>query len=260
LSILFIPLFANAEVLGISDLGLCHPKYDYKGFILQFSGSPVIVSGWLDNTFNPKGCPNAKKLMSAKKPLVLRVHILNSPGLRNKRLELHEIHAGLSRSQLDKKIRSVSPDVIIPFSQRLQRLRDLLSKRKGPMVLFLSPCLECDLSKPARVTFLMLTSLYFPNAILVDNPLKGSCVSGVVCERHGDENSGGIVDLDGIPLTEVNIKLWKRHTKAKYIRYAWLPCNNGLKKGQKWVPPTKRVNFCSAKERKLLKNFLLMKG
>ncbi len=257
LSILFIPFLANAEIQGVSDLGLCHPQYNFKGLREQFKGSPVIATGFLDNTFNPKGCPNLDRLLRLKKKIILRIHVINSPGLRNKRLEPHEIHAGVSRSKLDSQVRKLHPAFVSKYAARLNALNAQLSKRQGNIQLLVSPCLECDLSKPARMNLLMLTNLHMPNAILVDNPLKGSCVSGVLCERHGDTKSGDILDLDGISLSEVNINLWRKKTKAKYLRLAWQPCNNGLKKGQEWVPPTKRKNFCNQKQIQLSRKFLL---
>ncbi len=255
--ILFTFELAAAEVLGISDLGLCHPKMDYSRFISQFEGQPVIVTGWLDNTFNKNGCPNAVRLMTEPRPMIARVHILNGPGLRNKRLEKHEIHYPLTIDRLDKKIKKMHPDIIAPFIQRLLTLQALFASRTGETTLFISPCLECDLSNESRRILLTLARQAFPTALLVDNPLKQKCMSGFICEKHGDKNTpAGILDLDGKPLTDVNIKAWKKSTKAKYLRYAWLPCNNGLKIGEEWKPPTKRKSFCQPKDRSALKAFL----
>lgn len=253
---LLFPALAWAEYRGISELGLCHPRNKWGQVKKQFSGAPVIVTGWLDNTFNAAGCPNAQKLMLSPKKKIVRVHIMNGPGLRNKRLEPHEIHFGYTKSGLDKKIRQRNPEFLARYIGRLEAVRAITDTHRGKLKLYLSPCLECDFSKPARKVLLEQAGLVFPEATLVDNPLKGSCVSGVLCERHGPDKRGDIVDLDGISLDVVNVKKWAKTVRPVRLRYAWKPCNNGLKQGQKWLPPTKRKNFCKAEDRAQFRAFL----
>lgn len=249
------PLQGFSQVRGISELGFCHPRVEYKKFAEQFVKQKRIVTGWLDNTFNPHGCPNAIKLMKAKRPVILRIHILNFPGLRNKRLEKHEVHYGYSREKLDSAIRHKNQKIIGKYVDRLNKLKKLVETRKGALTLYVSPCLECDLSKAARKILSQVTLSVLPQAYLVDNPSKGSCLKNSICERHGDRTDGDILDLDGLPLYSANIPKWVKHSPNAMIRFGWLPCNNGLGLGP-WVPPTKRAHFCDEEERKTLNAFL----
>lgn len=179
LATLLLAIGAMAESnRGSSDLGLCSKNYSYSNFIRSFNDSKVIRTGWLDNTFNARGCPNAERLIRESKPLDLRIHILNGPGLRNQRLERHEIHYGYTLASLERAIKRNDPRFIRKFRARLLRLKSLLAKRRGEMSVMISPCLECDLSKPQRLKLLRETARVFPAYPLVDNPLRDTCLRG----------------------------------------------------------------------------------
>jgi len=254
---LTFPFLSWAKPLsGTSEIAFCHKDNSYSSFIRQFEKQKRIVTGWLDNSFNKKGCPNAEKLMKAKRPVVIRVHILNGPGLANKRLEKHEIHYGLSKSRLDSKIRNKNQAFLSKYRKRLYKLKSILDLRtKGALTVFVSPCLECRLSKQARKVLVDETLQVLPFVYPVDNPLTESCIKGVICERHGDKAST-ISDMDGLSFFDANLAKWKKATKNSLMRLVWLPCHNGLGGTGPWVPPTKRTRWCSPTERDLVRAYL----
>lgn len=255
-AILFPRLLLALPLTGVSEIAFCHKDNHYKSFISQFEREKRIVTGWLDNTFNPQGCPNAEILMKAKRPVVIRVHILNGPGMNNKRLEKHEIHYGLSRDRLDSKIRHENKAFLSKFRARLYTLKQLLDLRtKGALTVFVSPCLECKLSKAARKVLLEEIAVALPFAYLVDNPASGSCLKGFICERHG-ELAGDISDMDGSSFFDLNIDTWEAKTKNSVLRFVWLPCHNGLGGAGPWVPPTKRHRWCNGAERDAIRAYL----
>lgn len=244
---------------GSSDLGLCAKHYSYSNFILSFKDSNVIRTGWLDNTFNARGCPNAETLMREVKPLDLRIHILNGPGLRNQRLERHEIHAGHTVASLERAIKRTDPRFMRKFKARLLRLKSLLAKRRGEMSVAISPCLECDFRKPQRLRLLRETAKVFPGYALVDNPLRDSCLTGYLCETHNRRRKADIYDVDGNSFSVSASLEWAKEKQAARSFYFWMPCKNGRLDGQRWIPPTKRTNFCGLKENKEI-NFLIRAG
>jgi len=232
---------------GSSDLGLCSKHYRYEDFISTFRHASVIRTGWLDNTFNAHGCPNAEKLLLEPRPLDLRVHIINGPGLRNGRLEAHEIHAGSTIKTLSKRIERGDTKFLNKFRTRLRKLKELVDRRPENLTLLISTCLECDFAKPQRRKLLREASRFFPARTLVDNPLSDSCLSGFLCEKHGISGRGDILDLDGDIVSTQDAANWARSHKRNRATYLWKECKNGFLPGESWKPPTKRTHFCTEK-------------
>lgn len=238
---------------GVSSLGFCHSKYNYDKFMSQFDGATVIRAKLLDNTFNPSGCPNLERLMLEPKPLDLEIHVYNNNCKKHARCERHEIWNAYSLAQLNQKIPANDQDVINQFRHRLLLLKTLLDKRGNrPMRLHMSPCLECQLGKPAREVLLKKIKETIPKAIPVDNPLTDSCLPGYPCEKHNFNAAVGsqIVDLDGTDYDGGDQrKFGSDHINADLV-YGWKTCNNGLKPKEAWRVPTSRSNFCSDRDTK----------
>ena len=103
-----------------------------------------------------------------------------------------------------------------------------------PVKLFVSPCLECDLSDAARKIMLEYVRPMFTGATLVDNPHGSRCLPGYACEVHGAKNAGRgqLVDLDGEDYDSIDSRGFGNNNTDAEMALAWKLCNNGLKKGE----------------------------
>lgn len=259
LALMLFALPSFADNRGVSNLGLCHRNFTYDAIRQQFKHASVIRTKYLDNTFNPRGCGNLTLLLQETKPLDLTTVILNGPGLRNNRLEKHEIHYGYSISALDKAIRSRNEKFLSKFRSRLTLNAGHLNTRSGITVHRVNPCLECDLSPAARKILIEETRKVFPNSIIIDNPYNQPCIPGLVCEKHGSAANPPrpkIVDLDGEDYDSILPFSWaSRHLNAEAV-FAWKFCNNGLDRKQPWRPPTQRNAFCGQRDNLDLQYFV----
>lgn len=225
---------------GVSFLGLCHPEFSCRGVLETFRGRP-IVTGWLENSFG-ESCECGERILRQRKEKVLRVHIANSPCLRNRRCGKHEIFAGETVASADRKVRRRNPRLLKKYSDTVERLAARVAQARGGLTLYVSPCLECDLSASARRVLFRITQDVLPNAILVDSVYNHACLLGKVCEKHGDKPGlirPCIADLDGIDGKAVDLKAYRRATMACDIRYYWEPWLNCIRSGG-FVEPSER--------------------
>lgn len=257
---LSVASFSISENRGVSHLGFCHKNYDCELFMESFKGSPVIRTGWLDNTFNPEGCKCLPKLQTTKKGVEVRVHIVNGPGLRNRRLERHEIHWGRSIAGLERDVLRGNMSFLARFDKRAEIVRNQLDSIIMLEKCYVSPVLESDFGRQARLKLLRRTRKLFPKCHIVDNPLKAPCISGFICEKHGDfvpPQRPYIADLDGLDLYETYGTYYAQVHENALINFGWKYCNNLNVKGEKFVPPTKRKKSCDSTRTKQLNDFVI---
>jgi hypothetical protein len=234
---------ARAQNVALSYLGMCHPKWPCEKSIQAFDGLPVIRFGWLEQTFGEQ-CPCVDKLLQDERPKEVRVHIANGPCLRNKRCGRYEVFAGETIGSAQRAIKATKPAIIRKYVRILDRLRSRLAKSRGALTCYVSPVLESDFDGRTRKILHSLTASYLPSCTLVDNPLRGNCIRGVVCERHGPNpglTSPCIADLDGIDANEISVPKFLRNTKACDMSFVWsvgLNCNGHH--GQTFIDPRKR--------------------
>lgn len=238
-----ICLSANAQTVGLSSLGMCHPKWPCGSMQRAYENSEVLRFGWLENTFGER-CRCADTLLQDERPKEVRVHIANGPCLRNKRCGSYEIFHGFEIVSANRDIKKANSRIIPKFLKVIRRLRDRLSKAKGALTCYVSPVLESDFDGRARRILHRITVTHLPFCSVVDNPLRGRCVRGTVCEKHGD-NPGlvapCIADLDGIDANQISVPEYLRKTKACDMSFVWgvgLNCNNSHSSA--WVDPRKR--------------------
>lgn len=240
LFLILTTISASAEA-GISYLGLCHPNFDCTGVLESFRGRP-IVTGWIENTFGAS-CECGERILRQRKEKIIRVHLTNSPCLRNGRCGKHEVFAGLTVASADRKIRQKNPRILRKFRAVAERFKARLDNARGGLTCYVSPCLECDLSANARRVLFRITEDILPNCVLVDSVHNRECLLGKVCEKHGD-NPGlsrpCIADLDGVDGKEVDLRKYRRATIDCDVRYYWEPWLNCIKLG-KFVEPIERA-------------------
>lgn len=220
----------RADNAGLSYLAMCHPKWPCKTSLAAFKELPVIRTGWLEQTFGEE-CPCVDRLLRDKRDKIIRVHIANGPCLRNGRCGRYEIFSGFTIASANRDIKRAKSRIVARFTKVISRLQERLAKSRGGLTCYVSPVLESDLDEQARTILHNLTASYLPSCTLVDNPLRGKCIRGTVCEKHGPNprlSKPCIADLDGIDAQTISVPKFLRKTKACDMSLIWsvgLNCN-----------------------------------
>lgn len=234
---LLLPTVVYAEV-GQSYLGMCHPTWPCKVSLQQLTH---LNTGWLEHTFG-EACPCADRLLRSRKPKIVRVHLLNGPCLRNKRCGRYEAFHGMSIAKANRLVAREDPKLLAKITAIMQRASKRIAKARAPVTCFVSACLECDLGYEQRLYLAKMAASFFPQCNIVDNPVRGRCLSGYVCEKHGPDpklKAPCIADLDGVPLESVDVKKYLENTKQCAVRYLWTYAYNCIS-GDKFVDPRER--------------------
>ena len=238
---------ARAEV-GASFLGLCNPTFPCGRLIQTFNGHP-IVTGWLEGSFGER-CKCGDRILRQNKPKTIRVHLLNGPCMRNSRCGSHEYFYGLTPRIASKRIRRRDPELLEKYRTIVLRLKTRLDQSRGGLTCYVSPCLECDLSNPARRVLFRIASNLLPDCVLVDNPYNRECLQGKVCEKHGDKprtSQPCIVDLDGKDGKEVDFAAYRRsNVRCDMVLY-WEPWMNCIRPGEFVDPIARDCKYPQAK-------------
>ena len=233
-------LVSTAHAQGASYLGLCHKDFDCTAVERTWRDSGIIFTGWLENTFGAS-CKCGDRLLRSHKQKVIRVHLVNSPCMRNKRCGRYEVLYRETAASASRKVLRNDIRFYRKFNTVLTRFKKRIEQANDGLLCYLSPCLECDLNVKARKKLLNLVRLAVPECIPVDSPLRGSCVSGAVCERHGESpmvSGACITDLDGVDGSKIDLARFVRLSKKCDISYYWEPwmnCNRGS-----FIDPRKR--------------------
>lgn len=210
--------------LGLSLLGICHPKWPCEETVRAFRGVEVLRFGWLAHTFGER-CPCAERLLQDSRPKQVRVHIANGPCLRNRRCGPYEPFAGETVSSASRKVEQRDPVLMGKFREIMKRTAAQLKRaRGGPVECYVSPCLECDLSDPARKALLAMAGEHFPQCKLVDSVFRPRCLRGVVCERHGSKATlrrPCIADTDGEPAAKIDVRAYAKRYRACEAAHLW---------------------------------------
>lgn len=254
-TLIALMLFSNVALAqGASFLALCNTTWDCRKTLQTFSNSKVIVTGWLERSFGTS-CPCADKILAAKKPKVVRIHLANGPCLRNRRCGPQEVFFGRSLAQT-KRLLDSRPEAVLSRFRRVIPLTQKRLAKASNTSCFISPVLESDFTARHRLLFLNIAKESFPGCSIVDNPLHYPCIKGFTCEKHGDNvrlKAPCIVDMDGVDGSKVDLKRFRKVSRA-CLRLYWEPWMNCLRDG-KFVDPFKRnckfkkERFTTAKEK-----------
>lgn len=238
--IVLLALMATAQAQGASYLALCHSSTDCKAVKRTWSGQDTIITGWLEQTFGSQ-CKCADELLQSRKAKVIRVHLVNSPCMRNGRCGKYELLYGETADSASKKVRRGNRQFLHKFDRIVRRFRNRLTRATGSVQCFVSPCLECDLDGRARTLLAARVSAMLPGCNIVDNPFRAACLPGYVCEKHGASprlTAPCIVDLDGVDGTDINVDKFAsryRHCDIAFYWEHWMNCIRGP-----FVDPRKR--------------------
>ena len=235
---LLLPSVVYAQI-GSSYLAMCHPKWPCKESLVALR--KPLVTGWLEETFGRR-CLCADRLLNRPGPKIVRVHLLNSPCLRNQRCGRYEAFHGMSIAKANRLVAKQDAKLMAKIDAIMQRASRRLAKARQPLTCYVSTCLECDLKYGQRRILAKMAAAYFPKCTLVDNPVRGRCLSGFVCEKHGPKPNlkiPCIADLDGIAAESINVKDYLERTRHCEVRYLWTHAYNCIA-GSKFVDPRRR--------------------
>lgn len=246
LSILIVAIVTTCSVaradVGLSYLGLCHKTWSCDASIKAFNGQPVIRVGWLEQTFG-SSCPCAERLLQARRPKEIRVHLTNGACLRNRRCGRYELFHGETIASANRKVLRGDARLLKGFERIVLRFKERLAKGNR-VTCWVSPMLESDLDGRARAVLHSIASSHLPECSLVDSPHGRPCIKGLVCEKHGASPSlraPCVSDLDGISVEQVSVRNYLRQTKSCDLRFIWSRGLNCLPPdGSPFVDPRKR--------------------
>lgn len=254
---LLLFLSSDSQNRGLSYIGMCHRKVSSSDVSSIYEGQAVLNLHFLIRTFNRNGCPTFVDLAKDARPMIVHISLLNGPGLRNRRLQKHEYLYGYTIRTAQAAILKRQPKILQQVRAAAEEARQLLEAR-GPRltILRIKPILESDFNKKARRIVYREVQKVFKGIPLIDNPVKDSCVPELLCETHGTNTEGDIIDLDGLDYHDTNGTEWQQKGEQKVGMFVWKFCNNGFKPGEKWIPPLTRKHWCKGEDLSFFRNWL----
>lgn len=231
LLLMLLAFTTTVEAQGSSYLGMCHKDWNCDGTIASYRGRKTFYLSWLINTFGTE-CQCVKKLMADPRKKVVRVHLSNSPCMRNHRCGRYEVFYKMNKASASRAVVRGDKRIVRYFDKQLNELAVLFSSSKN-LTCYVSPCLECDLNATARRVLLDRVSAALPMCIPVDNPHGQPCLKGFLCESHGENptaNKPCIVDLDGKDGRTIDVRKWVERYRHCDLAFYWEPymnCNRG---------------------------------
>jgi hypothetical protein len=199
----------------------------------------------LDNFFG-SNTRNVEKILALGKPTVLRIHIINGPGMNNNRTQPHEISYKETTGSLDKKIQVGDRGFLGKFRSRVIAIRQTLSHNVGPLELYISPWLEfMPISKKSFDTLSDIIMEVLPQAQIICNPRSGRGFPDRLLEVHSDNGNprAHIVDLDGKDIEAIDVPAFMTRFANCHVCYGWDVRENGLDGREPWKAPQQRTSW-----------------
>ena len=240
LLILLVSIQAPKATAAPSLLGMCHKTWNCNATVSLYDGQESIVTGWLENTF-ARDCKCADRLLSDSRKKIVRVHLINSPCMRNKRCGRYEVLYKETAASASRKVKRGDKRFLSKFNRILQTFKSRLEQSAGEVECYVSPCLECDLYEEPRRILADIVSAALPGCRIVDNPYRRKCLSGYTCEKHGENpriSEPCIVDTDGTDASTIDINKWLAKYSFCDIQFVWYPWMNCI--GNQFVDPRNR--------------------
>lgn len=237
--LVLLALMATAEAQGPSYLGMCHKDWNCDATVNVYRGRKTLHLSWLTNTFGTD-CSCVQKLLNDPRKKVVRVHLANSPCMRNRRCGRYEVFYKMNKASASRAVIRGDKRITKYFDNQLNQLAVMFSGAKN-LTCYVSPCLECDLNASARRILLDRVSAALPMCIPVDNPYRQSCLKGFVCESHGANptaNKPCIVDMDGTDGRTLDVKNWVERYRHCALTFYWEPYMNCIRDG--FIDPRSR--------------------
>lgn len=243
---------------GISTLGICHPRFPVDLLCQLFKEKNKAVFSWLDLFFNPENSANIRTILRLPVPKYYRVHIINGPGMNNRRTQPHEITYKMDHKQAERAILRGNRVFLKKFEQRVKHIY-LVSKEDKDSLIKVSPWLEHQPLNPRAFAILAdIVRDKFGPVPIVDNPVRGPFIQPEKywTERHGTKVSSDtdIADLDGVDFRKVDLVEYAKETAHCNTSYIHGPEMNGL--GAQWQPPHLRRNWPEREDFELYRKWM----
>lgn len=249
--VVLLAMMITAQAQGVSYIGLCNKTWDCDKTILAWDDKPIVF-GWLEQSFG-NACRCVEQVLQTERDKTFRVHLINSPCMRNNRCQRRDALYGYNVATANRAVHKPKSRLRRKFQRTVTRVYNRLMRAKGSFTCYVSPCLECDLNDNARKVLLDIVSADLPNCVLVDNPLRPSCLPGYTCEKHGpdtDLRKPCLYDLDGTTVDEDHeLKRIGRKVRRCDIKFYWEPWMN-CNYGARFIPPSFRQCKSSLREMK----------
>jgi len=241
--LLWLLLVGTANAQGVSYIGFCNPTWDCDATLKTFRNRPAVV-GWLENSFGNRCVCADRILREPTREKIIRVHLANSPCLRNKRCGSHDLFFNHTVKTANQEIKRPRSRLRKKFNRIVTRFAERLAAARGAVTCYVSPCLECDLDDKSRKILLGIVRQRLPSCVPVDNPFGADCLRGFVCEKHGPDRPKRepcIYDFDGTEAESViDLRQTARETRACDLRFYWSHWMNCNTMGGAFVPPMER--------------------
>jgi len=222
-----------------SLLGICHKDFNCDGVNKLYSGQDKLVISYLENTFG-NDCKCLKRLLNDPRAKVIRVHLIQSPCMRNKRCGRYEALWGYTAASANRAVKNPKSRLRTRFQQAVDNFNRRIAGVSN-LTCYVSPCLECDLNANSRRILTNVVSAALPVCNVVDNPYRQRCLPGYTCEQHGVNpalSAPCIIDLDGIDGATIDLKKWVAKYKHCDLSFYWEPWMNCIR--GKFVDPRSR--------------------
>lgn len=203
-------------------------------------GVSRIRLSFLYNTFGREtAC--LRRFLDDPRLTEVEIHLLNGPGLRNRRLGHYEFLHGLSVTRFRTKLRNKA------FLARLVNFVrpgcDLLrAPHDRGVAVYWSPDLESNLSVDEGKILIKALKPVCPGKP-VWNPLYAGRIPGAVYEQHGGRPAVGhhdIANLDGTDCRDVDLGAYSFRYRSVLVNNLWCREFNGLCRGGPFVDPRQR--------------------
>lgn len=212
----------HADNRAVDFLGWCNPTWECDDSLEVFRDEHILRAGWLAHTFGRR-CPCAAKFLSDPRPKVFRVHLINSTCFpeRGRVCGRYELYAGLTVKRAQRLIIRRNEKLLRRFDRIARPTQRLVAKAQQPFACLISPELESSLSRRARRVLLKRAARLFRACTIVDNPVRGACVAGYLCERHGAHVRADIVSLDGVDPSTIDVEAWFARASSSVLAFYW---------------------------------------
>lgn len=249
--------------VGVAYFSILSPKFPCAQALSVFEtgAEPALATLW--GTFGKDTSCLAQWFKKApEKRHILEIHPWNGPCIRNKRCEPHEIGAGLSAKEFNRKVEQGDEELIRAITERIREIKASVEKfARTSDELILSTGLEDNYSPAVFEKILRLVKENWPYKI-VRNPVgdlkKRGYAGADYIELHGhkpafDPNDPCIANLDGTdinfphrPGTDPEPISWseartyvERYSKQCRLTFVWSGAWQGLF-GKIFQPPSAR--------------------
>jgi len=225
---LLIPSIAFAVPLrGPSYIGMCNPRFPCKEALEILDVQEVKTVGYLADSFGHQ-CQCVKEFLALEGPKYIRVHLANGTCFpeRGRRCGKYDVFYRETKRSAQRKLERRNPGLLKRYRASILRTKALLGEEKEGLTIRYALCLECSISDRARKVLLREALRHFPRDSIVDSPLNHRCLSGLICEKHGDsmryaKGQRCISDTDGITLFDADLKRLNRNSKQCEAIFYW---------------------------------------